>query len=65
MQRADRSLDLVVRAAPGEVDVAAIHLALEALFGALPIEVRLDPALGDRTEGGTVLPYRSELPLEE
>lgn len=65
VQRADRSLDLVVRAAPGEVDVAAIHRALEALFGALPIEVRLDPALGDRSEGGKVLPYRSELPLEE
>ncbi|AKF07019.1 phenylacetate--CoA ligase family protein [Sandaracinus amylolyticus] len=64
VQRADRSIDLVVRAAPGGVDARAIHDALVALFGDVGIEVRFDAALGDRSEG-KVLPYRSELPFDE
>jgi len=63
-QRADLSCELTLRPVPGEaLDLGAVERDLGALLGALPLRVRLDPALGDRT--GKALPYRSELPFEE
>jgi phenylacetate-CoA ligase len=63
-QRADLSCDLTLRPMPGEpLDLGAVARDLAALLGALPLRVRLDPALGDRT--GKAMPYRSELPFEE
>jgi hypothetical protein len=46
------------------VDARALVAALRAALGELPIDVRVDPALGDRAEG-KVVPYRSELLLED
>ena len=64
-QRADRSCELVVRplGAP-RLDGEALVLALRAALGDVPISLRVDPTLGDRAEG-KVLPYRSELLLED
>jgi hypothetical protein len=45
------------------VNVAALEGELRALFGDVPLVIRVDPSLGDRT--GKVTPYRSELPFEE
>jgi phenylacetate-coenzyme A ligase PaaK-like adenylate-forming protein len=64
VQRADRSCELAVRAVPGEViDADAVGRDLRALFGAVPLSLRVDPTLGDRT--GKAAPYRSDLPFEE
>ncbi|HEY8086747.1 MAG TPA: hypothetical protein VIF09_02860, partial [Polyangiaceae bacterium] len=64
VQRADGTCELALRAAPGlPLDLAAIERDLRTLFGDVPLTVRPDPALGDRT--GKVLPYRSDLPFEE
>ncbi len=60
VQRADRSCELTVRALD-EVDGGAIVAALRTLLGAVRVDVRPDARLGDRK----VIPYRSELPLEE
>jgi phenylacetate-CoA ligase len=64
VQRADLACELSLRPMPGDaLDLAAVERDLRALFGAVPMAIRLDPALGDRT--GKVAPYRSELPFEE
>jgi hypothetical protein len=64
VQRADLSCELALRTLSGEpVDVAALARELGALFGDVPLVIRLDPSLGDRT--GKATPYRSELPFEE
>jgi phenylacetate-CoA ligase len=64
VQRGDRSCELALRLAAGApFDRRALERELAALFGALPLAIRIDPALGDRT--GKVVPFRSELPLEE
>lgn len=60
LQRADRSLELVVRPLEGAAaDPAALAAALSRFFGALPLEVRVDPTLG--ADGTKVVAYRSEL----
>jgi phenylacetate-CoA ligase len=64
VQRADASVELTVRAAPGEIDLDGIRSALAELFGDVPLSLHVDPTLGDRLPG-KVIPYRSELPLEE
>jgi phenylacetate-CoA ligase len=60
-QRADRSVQLVVRPVPHAepLDVGAIREAIALLLGSVPIEVRVDLRLGSRTDG-KVLPYKSE-----
>jgi len=67
-QRADLSCELVVRPIPGVPPPAPATLAnavRSLLGGDVSLEVRFDPALGDRTAGGKVEPYRSELLLED
>lgn len=67
-QRADRSLDLAVRPVDPALGfpTSRAREALERLFGdGVRVEVRLDPALGQRTEGGKAVPFRSELGLED
>jgi phenylacetate-CoA ligase len=64
VQRADLSCELALRTPSHEaLDVAALERELRALFGDVPLVVRIDPSLGDRT--GKATPYRSELPFEE
>ncbi|HEY8040456.1 MAG TPA: hypothetical protein VIF15_11710 [Polyangiaceae bacterium] len=64
VQRADLSCQLALRAVAGEpFDTAALERELRALFGDVPLAVRFDPTLGDRT--GKIAPFRSELPFEE
>ena len=64
-QRRDLACSLVVRPLPGEsADAAAIETALRRLLGDVPLEVRVDPALGERGDGKSVA-YRSELMLED
>jgi phenylacetate-CoA ligase len=64
-QHSDRSCDLVVRPMPDLTpDVAAIEQALQRVLGGVPIAIRVDPKLGDRTEDKAI-PYRSELLLED
>lgn len=67
-QRADLSLDLAVRPVDAALGFPAARAreALEALFGpGVRVEVRLDAALGQRSEGGKAVPFRSELRLED
>jgi phenylacetate-CoA ligase len=65
VQRADRRCELVLRALPGAApSLDEIRRALGRLFGELPLELRFDPTLGDRTEGKAVA-YRSELMVED
>jgi hypothetical protein len=45
------------------VDLGTLERELRVLFGDVPVVIRVDPSLGDRT--GKVAPYRSELPFEE
>jgi phenylacetate-CoA ligase len=64
VQRADLSCELAIRAMSGvPVDLAALRAELRGLFGEVPVVVRVDPSLGDRT--GKIAPYRSELLFEE
>jgi hypothetical protein len=64
-QHVDRSCELVVRKIPGAfVDAAEIAAALQRVLGGIPLEIRFDSTLGDRTEG-KALPYRSDLMLED
>jgi phenylacetate-CoA ligase len=64
-QNADLSCELVTRALPGVMpDLAAIEESLGRLLGSLPLSIRLDPHLGERSEGKAV-PYRSALNLED
>jgi phenylacetate-CoA ligase len=64
-QRSDRSCELVCRPLPGaHVDASRIQADLRRALGAVKLDVRLDPTLGDRLEG-KVLAYRSELLLED
>ena len=64
-QRPDRSCELVCRALPGTTpDAAAIVADLRRVLGEVPLAIRFDPALGDRSEG-KVMAYRSDLMLED
>lgn len=67
-QRADLSLDLAVRPVDAALGfpVSRTREALERLFGpGVRVEVRLDERLGQRSEGGKTVPFRSELRLED
>jgi len=64
VQRADLSCELVIRTMRHEpLDLVMLERELRALFGNVPLVVRVDPTLADRT--GKMAPYRSELPFEE
>jgi hypothetical protein len=64
-QRSDRSCELVARSLPGaHPDVEEIERALRRVLGTVPLEIRFDPTLGDRTDG-KAMPYRSELMVED
>lgn len=64
-QAADLACELVVRPLPGpRPDLDAISGAMRRLLGDVPLSIRLDPLLGERSEGKTA-PYRSELTLED
>ena len=63
-QHADGSCELVLRPLPGTpLDTDALVAELAALLGAVRLELRIDPALGDRDPKLTA--YASELLLEE
>lgn len=63
-QRADGSCELVLRLFPDvPVDLAAIGAQLRSLLGAVPLDLRVDPNLGDRDP--KLAAYASELLLEE
>jgi phenylacetate-CoA ligase len=65
VQESDRSCVLVARPLPASApDANEITAALQRVLGGVPLEVRFDPELGNRTEGKAV-PYRSELMLED
>jgi phenylacetate-CoA ligase len=64
-QRADLSCELLARPLPDTApDAAEIEGALRRVLGGLPVVVRLDPHLGERTLDKAV-PYRSDLMLED
>jgi hypothetical protein len=64
-QHADRSCELVVRPLPGAApDLGRMEAGLRRVMGAVPLTIRLDAHLGERTEG-KALPYRSDLLLED
>ncbi|HEY6333324.1 MAG TPA: hypothetical protein VI756_28630 [Blastocatellia bacterium] len=64
-QHSDRSCELVFRPLPGQTpDPAAMEFDLRRALGSVPLDLRCDPALGDRLEG-KVQPYRSDLMLED
>jgi phenylacetate-CoA ligase len=64
-QRADLSCELVARPVPGTVPEAdKIEQALRQVLGAVPLRIRFDATLGERSEGKAA-PYRSELLLED
>jgi phenylacetate-CoA ligase len=64
-QEADLSCNLVARPLPGmSPDVAEIEQALRRVLGTVPLAIRFDPHLGDRTEG-KAMAYRSQLMLED
>ena len=65
-QKADLSCELVVRpVVGGGIDLNRVKQALTELLGELPIEIRTDAELGNRTGSDKVLPFRSELLLED
>jgi phenylacetate-CoA ligase len=65
VQHADRSCELICRAVPGaSPDAEMITEDLLRVLGNVPLKVRFDPRLGDRTEGKTQA-YRSELMVED
>jgi phenylacetate-CoA ligase len=66
-QRSDRSCTLVYRALPDAYpDGSAIADDLARLMGPVPLGLREDPELGDRSEGdGKVVAYRSDLLVED
>lgn len=65
VQHADRSCELVVRPLPGMTpDLARMEQDLRRVLGAVPLEIRVDVHLGERSEG-KALPYRSDLMLED
>ncbi len=64
-QREDLSCELLARPIAGaRPDAAAVRSALRTVLGQVAIEVRFDAGLGDRPEG-KVVPYRSEILLED
>jgi len=64
-QHADHSCELVARTLPdADPDAKAIAEAMQRLLGAVRLDVRFDPQLGDRLEGKATA-YRSELMVEE
>lgn len=61
VQHADLACELVVRPLPkAAVELGEIERALRRVLGDVRLDIRLDPELGDRTEGKAA-PYRSEL----
>lgn len=64
-QRSDRSCELILRALPGtHPDADEIEKSLRRVLGTVPLEIRFDPKLGERTDGKAT-PYRSELMVED
>src|SRR5262249_7201978 len=64
-QHADRSCELMIRPLPDmTADLATMEQALRRVLGSLALTIRIDPHLGERTEGKAV-PYRSDLLLED
>jgi phenylacetate-CoA ligase len=64
-QHADLSCELLVRLLPDVApDATAIEQALRRVLGGVPLMVRVDQHLGERTLDKAV-PYRSELMLED
>jgi phenylacetate-CoA ligase len=64
-QRADLACELAVRPLPGAaLDLAEIEASLRRLLGGVSLAIRLDPRLGDRSDGKAI-PYRSELMVED
>jgi phenylacetate-CoA ligase len=64
-QRSDRSCELVLRPLPQtQPDTAAIGTALRRVLGNVPLDVRVDPQLGERMQDKSI-PYRSDLMLED
>jgi phenylacetate-CoA ligase len=64
-QHADFSCFLRVRPLPGvDIDCEAVTTALRRVLGSVPLEIEIDPTLGDRADGKAT-PYRSELLLED
>jgi phenylacetate-CoA ligase len=65
VQHSDRRCELAMRPLPGAApSLEEIRTALARLFGDVPLDLRFDPTLGDRTEGKAVA-YRSELMVED
>jgi phenylacetate-CoA ligase len=67
VQTKDGALELTARVVPGAIlDEGPLRAGLAALFGDdVPLRLRLDPTLGDKREGGKVVPFRSEYLLDE
>jgi phenylacetate-CoA ligase len=64
-QHADRSCELAVRPLPGaSPDLTKMEHDLRRVLGSVPLTIRVDEHLGKRAEG-KVLPYHSELQLED
>ncbi len=64
-QHADRSCELVYRPLPGQIpDAKNMEADLRRALGDLPLDLRLDPTLGDRLEDKTQA-YHSELMVED
>jgi phenylacetate-CoA ligase len=64
-QHADRSCELAVRPLPGTTpDLDRMEQDLRRVLGAVPLVIRADAHLGERSEGKAV-PYRSDLMLED
>jgi len=61
------ALELTARVVPGAtLDDAALRDGIAALFGdGVALRVTIDPALGDKRDGGKVVPFRSEYLLDE
>lgn len=66
VQRADGSCDLVLRpiAGNGPLDVEELCGRLGALLGGIAVRATIDETLGDKVPG-KIVPYRSELYLDE
>lgn len=67
VQHADLSIELTLRPiSRATIDEGKLQKELKQLFGeSTPIAITLDSLLGDRSDGGKTLPYRSEFELLE
>lgn len=67
VQTQDGALELTARPVPGvTLDEEPLRAGLAALFGdGVALRVTIDPALGDKRDGGKVIPFRSEYLLDE